>query len=75
LKKIFCINYKTMPRSFKLKPYSHKKKVTKVEEYKPLESPYVKEKCKIVRPVYFDFYNYDEPPKVQFIMEPCPLFD
>ena len=64
-----------MPRSFKLKPYFHQKKVTKVEEYKPLESPYVKEKSKIVRPVYFGFLNYDEPPKVQFDVTPSLLFD
>ena len=64
-----------MPRSFKIKPYSHQKKVTKVEEHKPLESPYVKEKSKIVRPVYFDFMNSDEPPKVQFDVKPSPLFD
>ena len=64
-----------MPRSFKLKPYSHQKKVKKVEEYKPLESPYVNEKSKIVRPVYFVFLTYDEPPMVKFDVKPSPLFD
>ena len=65
-----------MPRSFKIKPYSNQKKISKPDQsYKPLESPYVKEKPKIVRPVYFDFLNSDEPPKVQFETKPNPLFD
>lgn len=65
-----------MPRSFKLKPYSKPTKFKNVEkEYKPLQSPYVKDKPKIVRPVYFDFMNNDEPPKVEFKTEPSLLWD
>ena len=62
-----------MPKSFKLKSYSKSNKIP-VKEYKELESPYVKEKSKIIRPVYFDFMNYDEPPKVKFNMTPSLLW-
>ena len=63
-----------MPRSFKLKHYS---KTIKLPEkiYKQLESPYVKEKSNIIRPVYFDFMNNDEPPIVEFKIEPSLLWD
>ena len=67
-----------MGKGFKLKPRNNfKKKKNVIIEEKPLSSPYVKEKSKIIYPVYFDFNNYDDPPKIHFnmplttIWEPC----
>lgn len=73
-----------MGRAFKIKPYNnnHKKKQkqkqNKIIEKKieiPIQSPYVKDKPKIVRPVYFDFMYCDEPPKVTFDVKPCEFWD
>ena len=69
-----------MGRAFKIKPHNnnHKKKQNKIVEKKineiPIQSPYVKDKPKIVRPVYFDFMNCDEPPKVTFNVKPCEFW-
>lgn len=62
-----------MGKAFKLKPKNFQKKpVVKEKVWK--ESPYVKPKSNIVRPVYFDFMNYDEPPKVKFNVTPSDLW-
>jgi len=64
-----------MGKSFKLKPQNNFKKKHNIEKtIQPLKSPYVKEKSNVIRPVYFDFNNYDEPPKVTFIMKPSALW-
>jgi hypothetical protein len=64
-----------MGKSFKLKPQNNFKKKNTVEKtVYPLKSPYVKEKSNVIRPVYFDFNNYDEPPMVTFTMEPSALW-
>ena len=65
-----------MGKSFKLKPQNNFKKNKNNNEktIQPLKSPYVKEKSNVIRPVYFDFNNYDEPPKVTFIMKPSALW-
>lgn len=62
-----------MGKSFKLKPQTYFKKVS-VKETVWKESPYVKPKSNIIRPVYFDFMNSDEPPKVVFTPEPSELW-
>ena len=63
-----------MGKSFKLKPKNNFKKNNVEKTIYPLKSPYVKEKSNVIRPVYFDFNNYDEPPMVQFTMEPSALW-
>ena len=62
-----------MGKSFKLKPKTYAKKVV-VKETVWKESPYVKPKSNIIRPVYFDFMNSDEPPKVVFTVVPSELW-
>jgi len=63
------IQYTNMGKGFKLKPQNNLKKIKKAEEeLKPLRSPYVKEKPTKIYPVFFDFYDEYEPPKVKFDM-------
>ena len=63
-----------MGKSFKLKPKNNFKKNNDEKTIYPLKSPYVKEKSNVIRTVYFDFNNYDEPPMVTFTMEPSALW-
>ena len=63
-----------MTKGFKLKPKNHLKKKKVEKEFIWKESPYVKEKSTIVRPVYFGFMNYDEPPKIKFNVTPSLLW-
>ena len=63
-----------MGKAFKLKPNNSNKKKkyqSKIWEYvKPVE-----EYIKPFRKVYFGFYEDQEPPKVDFVIEPSKLWD
>ena len=65
-----------MGKGFKLKPQNnYRKKKDNKEEKKPISyisyQPEIKKK---ILPVYFDFMNSDEPPKVVFDMTPSLLW-
>ena len=67
-----------MGKGFKLKSYNNNKKKKnqiklvekKIEYTKPVE-----EYVKPFRKVYFGFYEDQEPPKVDFVIEPSKLWD
>ena len=64
-----------MGKSFKLKTQNNKKTKKVEEEFRKLESPYVKDKPTTIYPVFFDFLNEYEPPKVHFKMEPNIIWE
>ena len=64
-----------MGKAFKLNTQNKKKTKKVAAEFKPLKSPYVKEKSTTKYPIFFDFLNEYEPPKVQFKMEPNIIWE
>ena len=68
-----------MGKGFKLKSYNNnnkkKKYQTKVVEKKIEYTKPVIEYVKPFRKVYFGFYEGQEPPKVDFVIEPSKLWD
>ena len=64
-----------MGRAFKLKTQNNKKTKKVEEEFRKLESPYVKDKPTKVYPIFFDFLNEYYPPKVKFDMNKESLFN
>ena len=64
-----------MGKSFKLKTQNNKKTKKVEEEFRKLESPYVKDKPTTIYPVFFDFLNDYYPHKVKFDMNKESLFN